>query len=401
MDSTNKKTPSHGFLNIVLISSSYAYYILSCLTGVNSTFPTIRIITIFILVGTGVFYIFSNGEIYWKGYLFWGVTFLFVLLSSLLYAPQFNLAWDDIFAYIIIFIPVFIMIQTIRNVQDLERFMNMSLYAGVVLSFISIVFYREELFIADRFYGLGNPNSIMVMLLHPVCILVFRMMVKKGHMLTNIIYLVACLIVIFFTGSRKGIVIPFVFTISFLVLNDKRTLLKRLIIIGIVFYIINYLLFNVHELYVAIGSRLELFYVTLFDSDNVTYFSDAARLQLRKDSYAMFVDSPLFGQGVNAVAAKYGTYSHNNYTEILSSLGIIGFCAFYSIYAYCLLNLIKLRKIISAGKDYCDFAISLIIANLAFDWGGVSYNLLYTMTSLSISICIISLNITYEGEINK
>lgn len=375
-----------GILITALIFLSYAYFILSCLTGIDSIFQRVRIIIILLLIIAGAFHVLTKGKIYWIVYLCWSLSFLFILLAAMLYSPQLDLAWNGIYTYIKIFIPVYIIMQTIVNINDLDRFMNMILYSGLILSFIIIIFYKDELFIADRFYSLGNPNSIMASLLHPVCILIYRIITKKNNKTINILYLVICLIVIFFTGSRKGIVIPLVFTIMFIILNNKRTLVKRIVITGIVTFIIYYIIFNVEELYIVLGTRLEIFLTTLFDSKNVTYFSDAIRIQYIKDSFAMFKQSPLLGYGVNAFEANYGFYSHNNYTEILCSVGIVGFCAFYWIHAYCLWNLFKARKINSNTKNYCDFAISLIIANLTFDWGGVSYNTLLTMVTIPIAV---------------
>jgi O-antigen ligase len=399
MDSAARSYESRGFMHFFIIYLSYAYYILNGLTGINSLMPTVRAAVIMLLTASGAFYIISRGRISFTIYFFWGFEFIFVLICSLLYAPSFELACSGILAYIIIFVPVFIMMQTIESFRDLDRFMDMNLCAGLILSLTSILFYYDELFISGRFYALGNPNSVMILLLHPVNILIFKLMVKKFHRIFYTVSLAACLLVILFTGSRKGIVIPLIFILIFIVMNSGKKILKRSIIIAIVLSVINYLIFNVDELYIALGRRLELFLITLFDSENVTYFSDATRLQLIKSAYAIFIKSPLIGSGINAVEAKYGAYSHNNYTEILSSLGIIGFVAYYWIYAYCMLNIFRVRRNSDEGRDYCDFAIAVLISNLVFDWGGVTYNLLYAMTSLSMSVCIISLSRIQLGDV--
>ena len=77
----------------------------------------------------------------------------------------------------------------------------------------------------------------------------------------------------------------------------------------------------------------------------VRYFNDESVIRERSlyirddmfhDAVKLWEQSPLIGHGLDSFRflAGYGTYSHNNYSEILSSLGIIGFALFYGMLLY-------------------------------------------------------------------
>lgn len=59
--------------------------------------------------------------------------------------------------------------------------------------------------------------------------------------------------------------------------------------------------------------------------------SALGRSDMLKEGIQLFFKTPLFGTGLYSfsVLSKFGTYSHNNYIEVLVSLGIVGFLLFY------------------------------------------------------------------------
>lgn len=83
---------------------------------------------------------------------------------------------------------------------------------------------------------------------------------------------------------------------------------------------------------------------------------------------------------------KYGRYlySHNNYTEILSSLGIIGFVIYYGWY---LNELMKYKNIRNRECDMWKFTLLFIIVTLILDYGTVSFDKIhYLLMQQIISI---------------
>ncbi len=378
---------SNSFIEKIIMSISFVFLISNNFTGMSSVFPILRIISMVLLVVVGFYNFLLGSKIYYKSYIIWGGLFLFILVLSLFYTEKIDLAWNGIFAYITIFIPVFFMIQPIKTSKDFDKLMNIIIISGTSLSAVSMIFFRDELFSKGRFWAIGNPNAIMSMLLLPILVIIFKLFTEKNKKVINCLCLMLCIVLMLFTGSRKGLLIPLVFMFVFVVLNNKNKVFKRLIFIGLVLLIIFVMIFMIPELYFALGRRVQWFYDTLFDSDNRVYFSDVLRLQLRKDALNMFFKSPIIGLGVNSFAAQYGVYSHNNYTEILSATGVIGFILYYWISICNFYKLFKAKELNMSIKKYRDFALSLIIALFVYDWGAVTYNTLKSI--LGIAICIL------------
>lgn len=74
--------------------------------------------------------------------------------------------------------------------------------------------------------------------------------------------------------------------------------------------------------------------------------SDNLRAELIRYGLELFAENPLLGYGLNNYQLFHwsGLYSHNNYIEVLVSLGIMGFLIYYSIFINSTIALLKKRK---------------------------------------------------------
>ncbi len=374
-----------------IVFSTYAFVILSYMIGFLEIPSIVRYISMGCLLGFAFYRVLVYQHIYGRPFFVWGAVFISLMFASLFYSPSSELAWRGISAYLIVFAMVGSMIQVTQDYEHLKIILNAFVISAVLISLLSFTLYYNDLFSGQRFDVSGNANDIMVKMLLPVCILIYRCFTEKKQSLFNFILLIPCATVLMLTGSRKGLFIPVVFTVFFIFLNQKSRILKRGLMTLLILVFIGYLIFQIPELYTAVGQRVEYFIAPLLGSGDTTYFSDLARERFRRQALSMFLSSPIIGHGINAFESIYGTYSHNNYTELLSSLGLVGFISFYSIYVYCFGQLLKLRKIMGADKNLNDFAISLLIANLFFDWGAVSFDILYSMISLAVAVSVILL----------
>ena len=127
---------------------------------------------------------------------------------------------------------------------------------------------------------------------------------------------------------------------------------------------------KVQVVYEMIGSRFETLqsFIEGGDTDNST----KARDNFIEIGMLYWSKNPIWGHGLNSFGALWGddtTYSHNNYVELLCSVGIVGAISYYMIYLASLIKFIKLR-----GKDMIvPFAISVIFSCLITDYALVSY----------------------------
>ena len=74
------------------------------------------------------------------------------------------------------------------------------------------------------------------------------------------------------------------------------------------------------------------------------------------------------------IEAEYATgkyYTHNNYWQLLSELGIIGFIIYYSMYAYCFV--IFARNYLQRRSQMSILFLTCIVLMFVLDEGVVSY----------------------------
>jgi O-antigen ligase len=109
---------------------------------------------------------------------------------------------------------------------------------------------------------------------------------------------------------------------------------------------------------------------------------------------SMFYQKPIIGFGIGGFGSYLGlvghanqTYSHNNYIEILSCMGIIGFVLYYSMYFYILKNA---RNNLRLKCNYAILALTIIMVLLISEYGSISYNSLTVLIPVFIS-CYASL----------
>jgi len=144
---------------------------------------------------------------------------------------------------------------------------------------------------------------------------------------------------------------------------------RRLIILSIIIGFISFTLFEIDHLDISKNALYERT-VTVFDNSDP---SASMRKQMIEDGVEMWKEYPLLGIGLDQyrVISVYGTYSHNNYVELLVNLGLIGLLLYYSIHLFILFSCLK-NAMKSFIKIWSFASIALI---LMWDMALVSYNL--------------------------
>lgn len=89
--------------------------------------------------------------------------------------------------------------------------------------------------------------------------------------------------------------------------------------------------------------------LTLFEGSQGTG-TGATRLYIAKEAYKYFLNSPIFGIGINNFRHVSGTgmYPHNNFLVILTGTGVIGGILYYIPYFICWYRLKRTKKSISS-----------------------------------------------------
>lgn len=209
------------------------------------------------------------------------------------------------------------------------------------------------------------------------------------------------------TAIRKGIFIPIIFLVSYVLIttsNKKKIIggiLKIMVLLAL--FVTGYLLLMNNEYFAStVGRRMEGFIAGILgtgESDN----SFNVRMQLVRSATESFTTYPFFGYGFgafrdyadNMIGIKL--YAHNNYLELLASSGIVGFGIYYSVIVLILIKLYKRYK--NLGDSIFAFGSALIISILANDFAVVSYLSLPYMTIISILACLCK--VTAETNIDN
>lgn len=196
----------------------------------------------------------------------------------------------------------------------------------------------------------------------------------------NVLYLmliVPSALISFFSGSRKAFLILVVSITLFMVFVNRgfRAVRNILIVCALLFAV--YLLVMMNEdLYHILGRRLENLF-SYFLGKGTTEMSSLEREFYRDYARRMWEQSPVVGWGFNQFAAQmlainysHVAYSHCNYWELLSCLGIVGFLLYYWFYPY----LAKRLMGKASRKDpLVLFALVLLVVLVTMEYGFVAF----------------------------
>jgi len=202
------------------------------------------------------------------------------------------------------------------------------------------------------------------------------------------------------TESRKGIlIIPIILIIYFILYsiskykttNNKFTFFLKttsaIFFMSIVMIISIWLLMNSD--YFRRFERLNYFLKLQSNTteSNFTKIIDVSTYERRKFikyGFQMWLDNPVLGTGLDNFKAninKYWSisrqaYAHNNYVELLSSIGLLGFIAYYSIYFSLLFKmsrLLKSRSLDDRQLRQINIFITIICSLMILEIAMVSY----------------------------
>lgn len=249
-----------------------------------------------------------------------------------------------------------------------------------------------------------NPNTI-AWLYGFLAIIAIYLGIQFKQRDSLLIYL-ACVFVILCTGSKNGLIcaaIPLVVWGITYILKLKVQYIALIVISVVLFW---HLVQNVPILYTVIGRRIDQFMGIIGLSANygmtVEDASTIKRMQMIKKAFEMFNQKPVLGWGMGAFSSYGGFdgfYSHNNYTEILVSGGIVLFVIYYG-FVVVLLGL----AIMSYLKNRTNvLPLFLVLSNLSLDIGSVSFYsryLNYFKYVLAAAILAVSIKDSQE-EITK
>lgn len=187
-------------------------------------------------------------------------------------------------------------------------------------------------------------------------------------------------------GTRKAIIILVMIVIFYTMLREPSLILKNGLKLTLICGAIIFLLLKVDLIYNIIGDRFEQL-SKYFDNSGDVDASTETRSRFIELGFSYFLLRPFDGYGIDCfreIQGSYGTYSHNNYVELLFGIGIWGTISYYSMYLIPLFKSVK-RYRLSKHNTYVVLGMTIALACLFADYGMVSY--FDRSTYLKILIC--------------
>lgn len=336
------------------------------------------------------------------------VLFWFFYFSSLLWASNVDYVIDYLNVAVYTILLSVVISSYITDTDDIMNVMKVIICSLIITIVILLIRTPLQSLGSERIGdALGiHPNSFGSKMAYGSLISLFlfhNSKNKEGK--KNIICLFLMLVFIGFTilsGSKLAIFVSLIGIILYEVLITKgfSVFLKTAVIL-IMVYGMYTLIMNNSTLYNLIGYRIETFFMSLSGvSANTTGdFSTYEREFYINKAIELFKINPIIGYGGNNFRAFMGeisyshiTYSHNNYLEMLSTLGLIGFILYYYPWIKNLIQLLfsKSFKIIDKYKLKYLFII-LFSVKLIADFATISYmdefvNVIFTLGLVYISL---------------
>lgn len=289
----------------------------------------------------------------------------------------------------------------LNSESNIRKMIKAIIVAGVIASLYSI--FNSSFIDGNRVSDIiGNANTVAIYLSYSAALAFYYYNTSNLKLLNIIAYLIICFAILI-TGSRGGLFLLTVFTIYINIVfgkKEKKDIVKQIIKIFMLFFLI-ILLYKLTQtnklLYSIVGIRIKsLFEIIGGHQSSIAEKSTYDRLAMIKLAFDIFLKHPIQGCGLGAIGVYIKYYitgffcfCHNNYMELLSGVGLIGFTLYYSIHINILKKFrqirIKYKKIPDLAKIGKVLIIGLLISHLFIVH--YYYKLEYVLLSLIISIC--------------
>lgn len=314
----------------------------------------------------------------------WGFGFAAYCLLSSLWAVNPGYSFSKGLTIIQIIVCMSVLYNHYCKDFQLKPLLSILEYSGYMIALYYISFFglssiKSSLFLGSRMEdAFANANTIGIACAVSLVVYVYFALYESQRNLIKLPFVIVTTVVIAVTASRTALLgfiigcfglLFFRFATNNIIMTFLRWVAICILLFGLLFLAISLDLFH------SLNYRMEGL-LALFTGNGSIDHSSWLRLQFIKIGIEQFLETPLFGIGIDNARLLlmehfgYTTYLHNNYVELLASGGLVGTGLFYSIYIYILLNL---KRIWYKHASELAVALSIMIMLLIMDFGGISY----------------------------
>lgn len=295
----------------------------------------------------------------------------------------------------------------IKSRDDIDTCLKLIVYSMVYSALILAIKTPFEDWGTERIgSALGlHANDIGMRFAIGVIVALYLAFSKKMYF--NYAFVVIFSAIAMFSGSRKGTLMCIIAVVIYPLLtyaksktgNDFAKLLFQIVFAIVALFVIYRIIVSVDVFYDVVGFRLEAM-VDSFKGDKSADSSMAERQFFIDKAKLLFKEHPVLGYGMNnfktfmvEINYSHQAYSHNNYLELLSTLGLVGFSIYYSMIAYMLVGTVRFmfKGKSDFNRDALLFLILVIVCFISFwcvNYQNEYYIIVYVLIYMNIKLHI-------------
>ena len=314
----------------------------------------------------------SNGKLAWDRTFKWPVLFIIMCFISIIYSYASSDTADRCRRMLIM---LALMLAVFQFVQASEKNLIRGLKVFVWSGFLASVYlFSHSNVLRELRIGraIGDPNLVGFTLVFASTMAIHFL--KEEGKKVYILPIATMGAAIILTGSRAsfGLLIAAIVANVYLTAYQRKWNILKVTFITLLFGGIIvwglYLVMNVPVLYNVLGMRLLSFYQITHGMESVYHESSTqTRMLFIQRGFEWFLNSPLWlGHGINSFPAYNATFSigwysfsHCDYIEILSGVGIPGIVFFFAPYVTWIKDFFKRGE--SKSQKYKILMLSLVI----------------------------------------
>lgn len=369
-------------LNSKLIPILMTLYMASVLVFSTSTNLNRYSQLIYILTFGTCTAILMLNKIHFKFDSFLGIMALFIIfcMFSLFWAKSQSAAYVKISTLIQLFIMSMVLFNYIINTKKTNTVISVIFISGIISSLYILSYYGISEYIKMLTDGeragaeIANVNSIGMYMAFTVIVGFYYAYIEKRRI--SYLFIILPFIMSLGSGSRKALLSIAIGIILIVIMDYAKKVdiekIFKIFFIAIVFVIFAIWISSL-PIFNTIFERFDAMLASGAKKDRSTYI----REKMIEVGWKYFLEHPFTGCGIGNsfyITLKdigWSTYLHNNFIELLASVGMIGFTIYYSIYIYILSNLYKIYK--KTNEQKIGIILILIFIRLIMDYGMVSY----------------------------
>ncbi len=297
-------------------------------------------------------------------------------LASSFWAVDFGTAADMSMLMIYLLITLYILYTAIK-INHLENYFLYGILLGTLVNYILLLGPINPPFAiynSWRAIGtVGNANVlalVMNMSIASSILYLYLYRPKRFFLLYLNLNVFFALYIIIITASKKGTILATLLIFVFILMNFKSIKsivgMAALVLVSVMFFQATVDLSNFFDQIDLLTGRFDSFSGQMQEESEVA--TKGTRLYYINLGLDLISERSMFGYGIDNFRVFAGTYSHNNYIELLVGVGFVGLALFMSIYFSILY---KINKIANKFLKFNLFI--LIVGFMIMDVAMVSY----------------------------